>query len=101
MGDMTATFMARLNDIDAGGFTAFDYVNYELRLQPHRGFAGFWFELDKKGDRELRSSHMGCPVLTGSKWILNQWIYYFDQFRNCRCGLDSQGPMETFTEYYT
>ena len=99
-GDMTATFMAWLNDIDAGGYTAFDYVNYELRLQPQRGSAGFWFDLDKKGHRELRSSHMGCPVLSGSKWILNKWIYYFDQFKNYPCGLNSHEPMEAFTKYY-
>lgn len=99
-GDMMATFMAWLSDIDSGGYTAFDHVGYEQRLEPSRGSAAFWMDLDKKGHRELRSSHMGCPVLRGSKWILNKWIYYYDQFRNYPCGLDVHEPMEAFTKYY-
>ena len=99
-GDMMATFMAWLNTVDAGGYTAFDHVNYEQRLEPSRGSVAFWLDLDKKGYRELRSSHMGCPVLKGSKWILNKWIYYYDQFKNFPCGLKSHEPMEAFTKFY-
>ena len=99
-GDMIATFMAWLNDVEAGGYTAFDHVNYEQRLEPTRGSAAFWLDLNKKGFRELRSSHMGCPVLKGSKWILNKWIYYYDQFQNYPCGLQSNEPMEAFTKFY-
>ena len=100
-GDMIATFMAWLNNVDDGGYTAFDHVNYEQRLEPSRGSAAFWLDLDKKGYRELRSSHMGCPVLKGSKWILNKWIYYYDQFKNFPCGLKSNEPMEAFTKFYS
>lgn len=100
-GDMIATFMAWLNNVDSGGYTAFDHVNYEQRLEPSRGSVAFWLDLDKKGYRELRSSHMGCPVLKGSKWILNKWIYYYDQFKNFPCGLKSNEPMEAFTKFYT
>lgn len=37
--------------------------------------------MDRKGHRVLASEHVGCPVLKGSKWILNKWIYSFDQFK--------------------
>jgi len=36
-------------------------------------------DLKSSGKREMAGTHGGCPVLIGSKWILNKWIYSFDQ----------------------
>ncbi len=71
-GDMLATFMAWLGEVGAGGATAYDLVGYEQAVMPSRGAAAFWMDLDKRGFRDYRSSHMGCPILKGSKWILNK-----------------------------
>ena len=99
-GDMLATFMGWLEDVEAGGATAYDYVGYEQTVWPTRGSAAFWIDLDRKGFRERRSSHMGCPILKGSKWILNKWIFYFDQFKNYPCGLQPFEGYPGFTDTY-
>jgi prolyl 4-hydroxylase len=99
-GDMIATFMAWLNDVKSGGNTACDWIGYEQTMTPTRGSAAFWMNLDKKGFRERRSQHTGCPVLGGSKWILNKWVYYFDQFKSYPCGLDYHEAFGPFTGYY-
>jgi len=48
-------------------------------IMPTRGSIAFWYNLDRKGYRDLRATHGGCPILKGSKWILNKWIYYYNQ----------------------
>ena len=76
-GDILGTFMAWLNQVDGGGGTAFP--DHELLVNPGLiGSAAFWYSLDKKGFRHLEAEHGGCPVTKGSKWILNRWMYYFD-----------------------
>eukprot|EP00095_Tigriopus_kingsejongensis_P001280 snap_masked-scaffold359_size197282-processed-gene-0.4 protein:Tk01280 transcript:snap_masked-scaffold359_size197282-processed-gene-0.4-mRNA-1 annotation:"prolyl 4-hydroxylase subunit alpha-1" len=85
-GDIFATFMAWLDDVDAGGGTGFESPGFEQVVWPTRGSAAFWIDLRPLGHRELRSSHTGCPILKGSKWILNKWIYLFDQFHHYKCG---------------
>ena len=97
-GDMIATFMGWLSNVEAGGGTAFDYPDYEQLVQPTKGSAAFWFDLNAKGSREQRSSHGGCPVMAGSKWILNKWIFSFDQMDKFPCKLtewDSIDPYES------
>jgi prolyl 4-hydroxylase len=48
-------------------------------VTPRRGALAFWYDLDAKGYRMPSTIHGGCPVLKGSKWILNKWVYYFNQ----------------------
>ena len=73
--------------MEGGGATAFLHRNVEKAVMPSRGSVAFWYNLDRKGFRDLRSLHGGCPIIKGSKWILNKWVYYFNQFRNFPCGL--------------
>ena len=54
---------------------------------PEKGAASFWYDLTSEGNRELSSQHGGCPVLKGSKWILNKWMYYFDNFAKFPCNV--------------
>jgi prolyl 4-hydroxylase len=54
---------------------------------PKKGAAAFWYDLNAKGHRDLFTQHGGCPVLKGSKWILNKWIYYFDNWNKHPCDL--------------
>jgi len=61
----------------------------ELLVMPKRGSLAFWHDLDARGFSLQETHHGGCPVLKGSKWILNKWVYYFNQFKNYPCGLDA------------
>lgn len=99
-GDMFATFMAWLNDVPAGGFTAFNYEDYEQRIVPVRGSAAFWFNLRSDLKREPRSAHGGCPVMAGSKWILNKWIMAHDQWHNFKCTLEKNVTYPAYKDFY-
>ena len=86
-GDIFGTFMAWLNDIDGGGGTVFSHPGHEMLVKPTKGSVAFWHSLDRKGHRQITADHGGCPVIKGSKWILNRWLYYFDNFRDHSCGM--------------
>ena len=86
-GDYIATFMGWLENTIAGGSTAFLKKNYEGVLRPKRGSAAFWINLFSCHKMDERSVHSGCPVLKGSKWILNKWIYSWDQWKKLPCFL--------------
>ena len=110
--------MGYLNNVEAGGATAFCKPFKEEIIQPRKGSITFWYSLgmicfqktkkicymyffywlkfyflDTKGHRLGETLHGGCPILKGSKWIFNKWIYYFDQWRKFPCGLN---PDDTF-----
>ena len=87
-GDMLATVMGWLEDVPAGGATAFDWPGKEIAIQPTKGSIAFWFNLKKNGSRNRMTSHGGCPVIVGSKWILNKWIFFFNQWKTHPCSLD-------------
>ncbi len=99
-GDMMATFMAWLDDVPAGGETGFDFPNNEMVVEPKKGSAAFWMNLKASGARERSASHGGCPVLIGSKWILNKWIYVFDQWKEYPCHLNKTHPIKDFDAYH-
>ena len=73
--------MGWLSDTSAGGATTFFANDKPLLLWPTRGAAAFWFGLYSDGSRDEAVYHGGCPVISGSKWIVNKFIYTFDQFR--------------------
>ena len=56
---------------------------------PEKGAASFWYDLTSEGYRDASSQHGGCPVLKGSKWILNKWMYSFDNFAKFPCYVKS------------
>ena len=99
-GDMLATFMGWLEDTDAGGGTAFLAPYKEFLVTPRKGAVAFWHDLDRKGYRLNEAYHGGCPVLKGSKWILNKWIYYFNQFQKFPCGLNSSQKYDSPKGYF-
>ena len=86
-GDKIATFMAWLADTDAGGGTAYIYPGHESLITPKKGAAAFWYNLKSDLTRDVTSYHAGCPVIKGNKWILNKWIYSYDNFRKFPCRL--------------
>ncbi len=99
-GDMIATLMGWIGGEPVGGATAFVYLFKEITVWPTKGSAAFWFNLNKRGYRDRRTAHGGCPVLKGSKWILNKWIYYFDQFQKYPCGLEISEFVKPFSAIY-
>ena len=48
---------------------------------PEKGAAAFWYDLDSQNHRDHTTQHGGCPVLKGSKWILNKWMYELSKSR--------------------
>ena len=52
-----------------------------------KGAAAFWYDLLSDGTRDTMSVHAGCPILKGSKWILNKWLYMYDNFQKFPCKL--------------
>ena len=99
-GDMMATMMGWLEEVEVGGATAFADPGNEVLIWPKRGSAAFWFNLDRKGYRDTRLLHGGCPIIKGSKWILNKWIFYFDQFKKFPCGLSQNEYNKPFNGVY-
>ena len=99
-GDILGTFMGYLNDVESGGATTFLVPGKEVTVWPRKGSAAFWISLKKSGARDMKTTHGGCPVLRGSKWILNKWVYLFDQFKEYPCGLKSGDMFQGFTKHY-
>ena len=95
-GDYIATFMGWIEDTVAGGSTAFTTKNYEGILTPQKGSAGFWINLSSCHMKDLRAKHAGCPVLEGVKWIMNKWIYSFDQWKHWPCNLKKSVTFHPF-----
>ena len=84
-GDYIATFMGWFETTEAGGNTAFMGDSYEGVIEPKAGDAALWINLSSSHAKDPRSSHAGCPVLKGSKWILNKWINSWDQWKMWPC----------------
>ena len=87
-GDYIATFMGWIKDTASGGGTSFMDKHFEGRVMPRKGSAAFWINLLSCHSKDYRTWHAGCPVLKGSKWVLNKWIYSFDQWIRWPCLLE-------------
>ncbi|KAH7976752.1 prolyl 4-hydroxylase subunit alpha-1 [Rhipicephalus sanguineus] len=86
-GNRVATMLLYLTDVSLGGATAF--VHLQLAMKPRRRSALFWYDLapysgndgpvhfsfwhQRKAVENL-TTHVGCPVLWGNKWIATKWI---------------------------
>ena len=95
-GDYIGTFMGCLDDTTAGGKTAFTSKQFEGIDEPKKGSAAFWINLSSCHQKDYRSTHVGCPVLKGSKWILNKWAYSWDQSKKWPCKLYPMISMSPF-----
>ncbi|XP_037572346.2 prolyl 4-hydroxylase subunit alpha-1 [Dermacentor silvarum] len=87
-GNRLATMLMYLTDVDAGGATAF--VKLGIAVKPRVGDALFWYDVEpydgsefpdqlafwhQKRKADELTTHVGCPVLLGSKWIVTKWIH--------------------------
>lgn len=78
-----------------GGATVFPEIAVHLR--PVSRTAVFWYNLLPSEERDLRTQHAACPVLVGSKWVVNKWIRYKDQAFKRPCDLDLEDSI--FSDY--
>ncbi|XP_065062755.1 prolyl 4-hydroxylase subunit alpha-1-like isoform X3 [Rhopilema esculentum] len=82
-GNRIATLLFYLSDVEAGGETVFTKAG--LSLKPKKGDAAFWFNLHRNNTGDWRTEHASCPVVSGSKWVMNKWFHMRgnDQRRPC------------------
>ncbi|KAH9513594.1 Prolyl 4-hydroxylase, alpha polypeptide [Bulinus truncatus] len=83
--DRMATFLIFLNDVDIGGSTVFTDVG--VAVAPRMNMALFWYNYNTTNELDQLTSHAGCPVLLGQKWIANKWIASKGNTFRRRCGL--------------
>ncbi|CAG0919662.1 unnamed protein product [Notodromas monacha] len=77
-----ATFMTYITEVTAGGSTAFSIARTAVKSE--KGSTVFWWILNSQLEEDFSTRHGGCPVLLGSKWIANKWIFAPDgqMFKN-------------------
>ncbi len=78
-----------LSDVAKGGHTIFPLANGAkgssssgdcdipgaLKVQPIKGEAIIFYSLLSDGSYDKKSLHGGCPVIEGTKWSANKWIW--------------------------
>ena len=100
-GDIMGTVMAWLTDTRAGGATTFYNNDQMVKFWPTRGAAAFWFGLFSDGYKDYRAIHCGCPVLAGSKWILNKWVFSFNQWNKYPCDVTRRKRIPVWDKHRT
>jgi hypothetical protein len=71
-GNRQRTICVYLNEVEAGGDTAFPELG--LRIAPVPGRALVFENLTAGGKPEPRSLHAGLPVEAGEKWLATLWV---------------------------
>ena len=99
-GDVIATFMGWMHNTKEGGATYFTSSGHENRMFPQKQSAAFWIDTFASGEPDVDQEHGACPVLLGSKWILNKWIHHYNQWRDHPCGLNVKDRVNLFSNYF-
>ena len=100
-GDRIATFMGWLSDTKEGGKTCFTQHLGEGCFTPIKGAGVFWININRKHKRDDRLSHGGCPVLLGTKDVVNDWIYSLAQWKNWKCSTDENSEFSVNYDFLT
>ena len=95
-GDVVATLMGWIQNTKSGGATYFSSTEHQQVMLPKMQDAAFWIDVFASGEQDPDQQHGACPVLQGSKWILNKWIYHYSQWRDHPCSLHIDDYIKTF-----
>jgi prolyl 4-hydroxylase len=71
-GQRISSLVAYLNDVPAGGETAFPHAG--LSVCPKRGHAVYFEYCNGRGQVDAASLHGGEPVTQGEKWAVTKWM---------------------------
>lgn len=71
-GQRVATIVMYLSDVEQGGATSFP--NIGLEVQPKKGCAVFFANVDAYGTPDQQTLHAGEPVVAGRKVIATKWL---------------------------
>ncbi|XP_017076147.1 prolyl 4-hydroxylase subunit alpha-2 [Drosophila eugracilis] len=81
--DRISTALFYLSDVTLGGATVFPSLR--LSVFPKKGSALLWYNLDHKGDGDVRTLHSACPTVVGSRWVMTKWIREWRQLFKRPC----------------
>jgi len=70
-GQRISTLVSYLNDVPAGGETAFPELGWNVA--PQRGSAVYFESCDPAGELYPVSVHHSLPVTAGEKWVATKW----------------------------
>ncbi|XP_017111777.1 prolyl 4-hydroxylase subunit alpha-1 [Drosophila elegans] len=82
-GDRIATALLYATDVPLGGTTVF--TKLKLSIEPKKGNALIWFNLNHAGDPDPLTEHSVCPVVMGSRWTISKWIHERQQIFKKPC----------------
>ncbi|MBI5273578.1 MAG: 2OG-Fe(II) oxygenase [Chlamydiales bacterium] len=71
-GQRVATLLIYLNTPEQGGETIFPRAY--IKVNPTKGKAVLFYNVDPSGDVDPHSLHGGAPVIKGEKWIATVWL---------------------------
>ncbi|XP_017856623.1 PREDICTED: prolyl 4-hydroxylase subunit alpha-2 [Drosophila arizonae] len=78
-----ATILLYLNEVQLGGITSFPALG--LGVQPIKGSALIWHNMNHEIECDYRTLHAACPTLLGNRWVATQWVDVDGQWRRKRC----------------
>ncbi len=70
-GQRSITAMCYLNDVEAGGETAFTEIG--IAVPPRQGTLLVWNNSLPDGNPNENTMHAGTPVLKGTKYVITKW----------------------------
>ncbi|NEX62305.1 proline hydroxylase [Noviherbaspirillum sp. 17J57-3] len=71
-GQRFGTIVMYLSDVEKGGGTSFPKLG--LEVQPKKGGAVFFANVDRYGAPDENTLHAGEPVVSGVKYIATKWV---------------------------
>ena len=96
-----ATLCHKSNCVTSHILSQVTFFHYrEMLVEPERGSMAFWIDLTRDQGLIRDTTHGGCPILMGQKWILNKWIYNFEQWKNYPCDIKEDQQYGPFTGKY-
>jgi len=85
-GDGISSFMLYLSSGVIGGHTIFPMLGLAIKPKPNAALV--WYGRDQSGIADIRSLHVGCPVVHGNKWAALKLVQYNGQWDNTLCRPD-------------